>query len=284
MARIDFEDDVEAQEEFWALLRLVGADRDVALGKLVRFFRIAQWHWGHDEPIPKQKLLDAGFGLMIQSGWAVPSGDGFHALGAAKHFGWYRQRVQAGKRRSTTERDENGRFQNQPAVVQRSSSGRPAALVAQFVYDTGEPGVETPQKRPAVVQRSSSVAPAVDQPLTLSLTQIQNTENKKNKSCAFACARELEIIYQRFPRKLGKAAGIKRLKAQLKSPEDVEAVLTAVDRFVAYHRKLGTEAEYIPYFSTWTSSWRDWLLEETGAVTQMRPGMDWGKVFGDESK
>lgn len=98
MARVNFEDDVEAQDEFWALLPLVGGDRDSALGKLVRFFRLAQKAYGHDRPMTEDELRSRGFGIMIESGWAVPVNGGYQALGAPKHFGWYRQKVLAGKK------------------------------------------------------------------------------------------------------------------------------------------------------------------------------------------
>lgn len=98
MARINFEDDVEAQDEFWNLLPLVGGDRDRALGRLIRFFRIAQKAYGQNVPMEEQDLRDKGFADMIESGWAVPVSGGYQALGAEVHFDWYRQKVDAGRR------------------------------------------------------------------------------------------------------------------------------------------------------------------------------------------
>ena len=94
MARINFQDDVEAQDEFWVLLGLAGNDRDKALGKLIRFFRLAQRAFGYDEPMTEASLIAKGLQDMIESGWAVAVQGGFHALGAEKHFAWYRQSVQ----------------------------------------------------------------------------------------------------------------------------------------------------------------------------------------------
>lgn len=151
MARINFEDDVEAQDEFWVLLPLLGGDRDRAIGKLVRFFRIAQKAYGHDEPMTEEDLRSKGFGDMIESGWAKPvEGGGYQALGAKKHFNWYRQRCEAGQERADTQRDEKGRFQSK-----RSSDETPT--------NTGD--------RPATVQ-----------PLTLSLTPSLTLSQKKKKN------------------------------------------------------------------------------------------------------
>lgn len=98
MARINFDDDVETQEEFWNLLRLVSGDRDSALGKLVRFFRLAQKRFGHGEAITEGELEQHGLRCMIESGWAVPIDGGFRSKGAAKYFAWYVQKIDAGKR------------------------------------------------------------------------------------------------------------------------------------------------------------------------------------------
>lgn len=98
MARVNFEDDVEAQDEFWTLLEIVGGNRDLALGRLLRFFRLAQRAFGHDQPMLEADLRAKGFGDMIESGWAVQVPGGFQALGAEKHFSWYKQKVEAGKR------------------------------------------------------------------------------------------------------------------------------------------------------------------------------------------
>lgn len=132
MARINFDDDVEKQEEFWLLLDLVGGDRDGALGKLIRFFRLAQKKYGHDEPLLAEDLEKVGLVVMIQSGWAVEI-EGlpgrFQAKGAEKEFAWYRQRVFAGGARSDVERDEKGRFKPSGTVTEpeRDGNGSPAA-------------------------------------------------------------------------------------------------------------------------------------------------------------
>jgi hypothetical protein len=135
MARINFDDNVESQSEFWKLLPLVGGDRDVALGKLVRFFRLAQAKFGRGEPLSKEELHQEGLEMMIESGWAKPicpsshspadnQPTGYQAKGANKHFEWYQQKKEAaklgGEARRTAKRDENGRFS--PATVQPTSS------------------------------------------------------------------------------------------------------------------------------------------------------------------
>lgn len=66
-------------------------------------------------------------------------------------------------------------------------------------------------------------------------------------------------VYFQYPRKLGKAEGLKRLTKEIKTEEDFEKLKSAVQSFAKHHKKIKTEEKFIPYFSTWTSSWRDWL-------------------------
>jgi hypothetical protein len=131
VARINFEDDVEAQDEFWKLLDLVGGNRDLALGKLLRFFRLAQKAWGYDQPMAREDLESKGFGDMIQSGWAVPVPGGFHALGAKVHFAWYRQKVEAGKLGGRPKKEDTPDSENNRTVSadnRDTDSANPLAL------------------------------------------------------------------------------------------------------------------------------------------------------------
>lgn len=157
MARINIQDDIESHSEFWRLLPLVGGDRDVALGKLVRFFRIAQKAYGIGQPIEETELAAQGLLSMIESAWAVPAdGGGYRCKGDEKHFGWYRQKVASsvagGRARSAAPRDEGGRFlpgsSRDPAGNEpRSSLPSPSPSPSQRKKNTGLAGarIEYPE-------------------------------------------------------------------------------------------------------------------------------------------
>lgn len=97
-----------------------------------------------------------------------------------------------------------------------------------------------------------------------------NERNERDETNELVRARasvsDLEAVYQKYPRKMGKAPGMKRLKTQIATQEDLAELNRAMDAFVAFHRQKGTEAQFIPHFSTWTTSWRDWLDPETGTA------------------
>jgi len=78
---------------------------------------------------------------------------------------------------------------------------------------------------------------------------------------------DFEALYEKYPLKVGKAEGIKRCKAQIKSQAEYDALSLAIDRYSEHCRKndqfikqfdsfLGTKARGFP--------WRDWTDPETG--------------------
>ena len=72
----------------------------------------------------------------------------------------------------------------------------------------------------------------------------------------------IDPIYKKFPRKLGKQDGYKKLKSVIKSPEDLEKFEAAVDRFCQIMAQENRAPDKIPYFSTFVNSqWQDYLSD-----------------------
>lgn len=98
MARINVEDNIELRIEYRRLLKLVGGDDDRALGMLVRFWRVAQRHWGQHSLVPIEEFNEWGFQPLIESKWAIIKETGVYAIGAEEQFAWYRQKCDAAKK------------------------------------------------------------------------------------------------------------------------------------------------------------------------------------------
>jgi hypothetical protein len=92
----------------------------------------------------------------------------------------------------------------------------------------------------------------------------KDKEQDKEKEKARARSFDFQAIYAKYPRKMGKQKGFEKLKRDVKTEAAFQALEQAVSRFVAHHAKARTEGEFIPHFSTWVSSWRDWCDPETG--------------------
>ena len=73
---------------------------------------------------------------------------------------------------------------------------------------------------------------------------------------------DLEAIYSRYPRKVGKTNGMKRLRASVKSQADYEELGRALTAYLAH--VAGKDKQYIRQFDTWCTTWRDWLEPDCG--------------------
>jgi len=77
----------------------------------------------------------------------------------------------------------------------------------------------------------------------------------------------LEDIYKKYPRKIGKTPGMRKAKQMIKGHSDLIRLDAAVDNFANFHKTKGTEIGFIPYFSTFMNQWEDWVLLEEKVIS-----------------
>jgi hypothetical protein len=94
------------------------------------------------------------------------------------------------------------------------------------------------------------------------ITDITNTSTLTRASVLAS----LDLLYRRYPKKRGKAAGIKRLAGMVKTQDDLDSVTRALDTYLRYLKREATEPRYILHFSSWVSEWRDWLDNDAGKI------------------
>lgn len=264
MARVNIEDDLESHQEFWNLVQLAGGDRDRALGMLVRFFRIAQKAFGRDTLIAPNELERAGLASMIESGWAIAVAEGYEAKGAEKQFEWYRQRVSAGRTRSSGARDDHGRYVKTPPA------------------ETSEPPAEV-QRTPAPIQ-PLTLTPTLKTKKTRSAgTEIANATPPKSEGAGGKLISEYILAYRRRygettrPEITGKTAGqVKQLLKAVtidRAIQLVQVYLQMDDRwFETKCHDFGTFVENLTKVG---------LALDTGHTPS---GVNWEKVFGSENE
>lgn len=113
--------------------------------------------------------------------------------------------------------------------------------------------VKKPSKR-----RSEAVAAPSSLPATKhNKTDITNNTNEQARPRESVF--DFESLYQAYPRKIGKTPGIKKAQQGVKSQADYDALAKAIAHFTAHHVREKTELRFIPYFSTFMTSWRDWI-------------------------
>jgi hypothetical protein len=232
--RIDIDDNLETQEEFWALLGLLNGDRDRALGQLVRFFRIAQAAFVANRPITEEELVAVNLAGMIQSGWAVPIAGGFRAKGAEKHFAWLKQRAEAsaagGRARAKAPRDTKGRL------------------------------MATSKRGPGEIQPDAGCVQPESSPLAPALALNTNTITS-----ALADRFDFEALYALYPKRKGdqgKKKALEYCRRNFSTDEKYSQLLTAAKNYARHceaENKIGTE--FVKQFLTFvrSGSWEEWV-------------------------
>lgn len=92
---------------------------------------------------------------------------------------------------------------------------------------------------------------------------------------------DFESIYKKYPKKEGKSRGFKILKVQIKTKEDYENIIKAIDNYSIYCSTNIKERKYIKHFSTFMGEWRDWInYEESKDIELTEEQLN--KIYGIE--
>lgn len=109
-------------------------------------------------------------------------------------------------------------------------------------------------------------------------TNVTNETNERDetddnaRSPAVALTLDFEPLYQKYPLKKGKEAGIKGCLEQILTQEDFDALSGAIDRYTADLKANRTETKFIKHFSSFIGTkrtgfpWREWLSADAGTA------------------
>ncbi len=114
MARINIEDSIWSDSRFMKLL-LKLQDERTAIGAVVMAWKIAQKYWCPDKkPIPHIEWLRSNIGReFIDVGLADEKEDGVYVRGSEKHFAWWFEKQDAGRRSAESRKKKYGSSQPQ---------------------------------------------------------------------------------------------------------------------------------------------------------------------------
>lgn len=94
-----------------------------------------------------------------------------------------------------------------------------------------------------------------------------------------------DALYEKYPKKEGKSAGLKVCKNAIKTPEALIAAHKAVERYVDHLRRNKVDPKYIKHFSTFMNSWEDWLDESVGTVDGfIKPSLKIEDILANKKK
>lgn len=123
-------------------------------------------------------------------------------------------------------------------------------------------------------EKISSKHKQIEQNRPSSSSSFSISENNNNICNANALrASELEKLYQAYPRKLGKAEGLSRLKNMIKTEQDYRDFEKAVANYSAFIKREKIEPRFIKQFSSFVGSqkvqpWRDYLDDDVGKTLE----------------
>ena len=114
--------------------------------------------------------------------------------------------------------------------------------------------------------------------------QDKTEQNTIAQSPVGSCASVFDFnsLYEKYPRKIGKSRGMQLCKQRIKSQADFDLLSKAVDNYARYCVEKKTEQQYIKHFSSFMSSWRDWIepqIDQTKVIEN-----NWDYIFGEGEK
>lgn len=243
MARINIEECWWSDPRRLQLIMDIGFEADAAA---INMWRTAQEFWGRGRRlIPKKiferirfadKLIDAGLA-------EIKTEEEVYVCGSSDYLDWVQEKRDAakvgGKKSAQRPRDEKGRL--------------------------------LPKQDPSNVQAESKCVQASDS------GSDSGSDSKKENIYAQTSVRasvslvDFEKIYSDYPRKQGKAKGIKKARAEIKTQDDLAMLAQAIQRYRDHCRNNKIEAQYIKHFSTFMGEWRDWLDPNIGTTESYQP-------------
>ena len=104
----------------------------------------------------------------------------------------------------------------------------------------------------------------------------KDKEIKKNRQKNFL--QEITKIYnEHYPLKKGKSRGLDVLSRDIKTPQDLENLILAIDSY----KKSIKDPNFIKHFSTFAKEWRDWLDQNAGNTEIKELEADLSGIFSE---
>lgn len=100
-------------------------------------------------------------------------------------------------------------------------------------------------------------------------------EHNEHNTCTNVPEFDLDLIYDAYPKKAGKALGVKKLQSKIKTQSDFDKILHGAKIYNDYVLENNIESKYIKQFSTWVNQecWND-ELETQSAIEEKIKKLD----------
>lgn len=258
MARINVEDSIWSDSRFMQLCLLLG-DQFKAVGCLVVAWKTAQQHWcPNRNPIPKKAFLEAGLPIeLVKANFAdVVEGEAILMRGCDKHFAWWFEKQEAGRKSAEARKEKYGSAQPVRTPVRDSRTP---------VRETSNTTRTAPEPLTLTLSLDTINKPQTGGAPLPSVAECVGLESDKKAQFDF------EKIFEAYPRPLGKKDGLVIAKRSITTQENYEKLATAVNNYAEHMKREGTELKHIKYFSSFMTSWEDWVTPPKQLRTSLSP-------------
>lgn len=242
MARVNTEERWWCEPRRMTLAFQVGGAA-LADGVAMNAWRMAQEFWGNDRgliPFAKFKMLEH-FKALLDVGLAEQRGEFVYICGSKALFEWHAARKDAARAGGAVK----------SAAKAEAARAREAGKRAQ-VEDHNQAQANTSKHE----QPQATTSKGCQTQASGSGSDSDSGSEKENKN---ARAEQLERVYQGFPRKEGKARGLKIAMREIQSSADLSDLEQAIRAYREHCVRLRKEPKFMMHFATFMGEWRDWL-------------------------
>lgn len=81
---------------------------------------------------------------------------------------------------------------------------------------------------------------------------------------------DFESLYEKYPRKRGKFAGMRALNCRIKTAKQYQDFARALDNYLDILRKEHTQLKFVMHFGTFVNNWSDYLDNSLAAEPQSK--------------
>lgn len=237
MPRIAIDDTLFIDPRFDLLCQLIGS-KAKAIGVLVMAWQLAQkFYRNGSERIPTSvwACLDSSE-LILKSNLADINDAGVRMAGIKEQFAWLDQKRAAGKRSAEIKRE----------LVQRASTESNGAQPLPIPNSIPIPIPNKKEEKKKLYDQNGHI--------------LHKVERRKPPLISFAD--KFTQIYSEFPRRVGKAKGVKTLERLARESKEPDALLERILRATRNYSELcrieNTDEKFMKHFSSFVNVWSDY--------------------------
>lgn len=186
MARINIEDKLFSDGRYLALKNILGCE-EIALGKLIVSWKLAQTYFQKNGRIPHKVFESAGLLPIFEADLALKEEDGYYVKGTRDQFAWLEQKSVAGKASAEARKEikEGKKAKNTPKKAKEGNKKQQEVNENERTLNECQDPLErngNGSQPPTLYSSLSSQSQSIDLSINNNTGEILNFKNAQQKS------------------------------------------------------------------------------------------------------